>query len=127
MGYSPLCSLNRLQFASTRLRHPAASGGGLALRVGPLWTPLDTLLKDTQRRSPGWHPVTSVTDRAAVHILSTFIYGERERSLELLEPRVALPPLSDPAFLLISEDGEAVGFATVKQRGQPVSGGGAAT
>ena len=115
---------------------PAVSGGGLAagldglrclaLRVGPLWTPLETLLRDTQRRSPGWHPVTSVTDRAAVYILSAFIYGERERSLELLEPRVAPPPLSDAAFLLISEDGEAAGFATVKQRGQSV-GGGAAT
>ena len=122
---------------------PAASRGGLAagldglrcrscgwclaLRVGPLWTPLETLLRDTQRRSPGWHPVTSVTDRAAVYILSAFIYGERERSLELLEPRVAPPPLTAAAFLLISEDGEAAGFATVKQRGQPVGGGGAAT
>ena len=72
-----------------------ACGWCLALRVGPQWMPLESLLRDTQQRAPGWQPVTSVSDRAALYILSKFVYGERERSAALREPKFNPPPVGD--------------------------------
>ena len=86
--------------------------------VGGIWRPLEALLRDTQRRGPGWHRVTSLADRAALYVLVVYIYGERERSAALREPELRPPPPSDSALLLFAEDGAAVGFATLKRRGQ---------
>ena len=93
-------------------------GWCVALRVGPLWTPLESLLGDVQRRAAGWRPASSVADRAALYVLLQYVYGERERSAPLREPRFAPPPVADSAFLLRAQGGDAVGFATVKRRGQ---------
>ncbi|KAF0312273.1 Protein FAM169B [Amphibalanus amphitrite] len=76
------------------------------------------LLRDTQRRGPGWHRVTSLADRAALYLLLVYIYGERERSAARREPALRPPPPGDSALLLFAEDGSAVGCATLKRRGQ---------
>ncbi|KAF0294510.1 Ficolin-1 [Amphibalanus amphitrite] len=99
------------------LRCPSC-GWCVALRVGPLWTPLELLLSLVQWRAAGWHPVQSVADRAILYVLIRYVYGERERSSAMREPLFAPPPVGDSAFLLFAEGGEAVGFATLKRRGQ---------
>ncbi|KAF0294508.1 Ficolin-1 [Amphibalanus amphitrite] len=99
------------------LRCPSC-GWCVALRVGPLWTPLELLLSLVQWRAAGWHPVQSVAERAILYVLIKYVYGERERSSAMREPLFAPPPVGDSAFLLFAEGGEAVGFATIKRRGQ---------
>ncbi|XP_037082664.1 uncharacterized protein LOC119103299 isoform X2 [Pollicipes pollicipes] len=92
-----------------------------AIQVGQRWTTLEPLLRAPDGRD-GWRPVRTPSDRTALYLLSQYVYGERERSDAAGEPPIMPTPLEDSALLLWSRS-EAVGFVTLKRRGQLIDGG----
>lgn len=93
-----------------------------AVQVSGRWLRLASLLQAEPSPPDGWWPVRSASERAALYLLSQHVYGSWERNARRGELRWQPVPLEDAALLLWC-GGQAVGFASLKLRGQLLDGG----